>query len=113
MPRFRNQGVLYECFAVPGQVVMHEADPSPDDRCLGGKESWGTCENGEYLCQVHALQNPTTCHTIFNVQSSRYFEWQVRYHAYFFKKSGQEGALTRLLSASNKDHLYGWSIGLE
>jgi len=32
-------------------------------------------------------------------------EWQSRYLTYHFRKSGQEGGITRLLSANHGDHL--------
>jgi hypothetical protein len=39
-----------------------------------------------------------------NLQSSRYFEWQVRYFNYLFKKAGQQGHLTRILSRYTPPH---------
>jgi hypothetical protein len=103
--RCQHNGILYECFAVPGHSVEQETDAAPDSNCLSGKESWGTCDHGQFLCKARPPLPPSTFHTIYSVQSSRYFEWQVRYHQYFFKKSRQEGHYTRLLSCSTKDHL--------
>jgi peptidyl serine alpha-galactosyltransferase len=46
-----------------------------------------------------------TFRTVFNVQASKYFEWQSRYMNFWHKQVGQPGKLTRLLSASRMDHL--------
>jgi hypothetical protein len=70
-----------------------------------------------------------TFHTVFNVQSTRYFEWQSRYFMFWAKvaprfaarswlvdsalltrtplqqQAQQPGEVTRLLSANNGDHL--------
>ena len=40
----------------------------------------------------------TTFHTVFNVQSKQYFEWQSRYSVFWHRQSQQPGPVTRLLS---------------
>ncbi|EKX44726.1 hypothetical protein GUITHDRAFT_109505 [Guillardia theta CCMP2712] len=40
----------------------------------------------------------STYHTVFNVQSKQYFEWQSRYNVFWHKQVGQPGKITRLLS---------------
>uniref|UniRef100_A0A7S4P999 Hydroxyproline O-arabinosyltransferase-like domain-containing protein n=1 Tax=Guillardia theta TaxID=55529 RepID=A0A7S4P999_GUITH len=97
---------VYACYQFPGKQVITDVDSAPSPDCLGGRESWSACSDGKFLCKPSLAQEPTVFHTIFNVQSSRYFEWQVRYLNYCYKKSGQDGPVTRLLSASNRDHLF-------
>lgn len=46
-----------------------------------------------------------TFHTVYNVQASKYFEWQVRYMKMWFEQAGVPGKLTRLLSAGVPDFL--------
>ena len=46
-----------------------------------------------------------TFHTIYNVEPSQYFEWQVRYMHLWFAQAQMPGAITRLLSAGGADHL--------
>jgi len=48
-----------------------------------------------------------TFHTVYNVQPSRHFEWQVRYMHLWFRQAGMPGAITRLLTANGPDSLMG------
>jgi len=100
-----KNGKTYRCMAVPGTSVKLETDPAPNVHCLGGDASWGACNGGEFLCERNPPMKPTLLHTVFSVQPSKYFEWQVRYMAYHFNKSKQEGPLTRLLSGNHADHI--------
>jgi len=44
-------------------------------------------------------------HTVYNVQATAYFEWQVRYMHLWFKQAKMPGQITRLLSADGPDRL--------
>jgi len=46
-----------------------------------------------------------TYHTVYSVQASEYFEWQVRFMHLWHNQSGTPGRITRLLSATANDHL--------
>jgi len=51
------------------------------------------------------LKSSSTFHTVYNVQPSRYFEWQVRYMHLWFKQANMPGKITRLLTAHATDEL--------
>ena len=44
------QGILYSCMLVRGHQLESFMDRSPRLDCLSGKESWGVCEPGAFLC---------------------------------------------------------------
>mmetsp|Transcript_53170 Transcript_53170/g.140548 ORF Transcript_53170/g.140548 Transcript_53170/m.140548 type:complete len:406 (-) Transcript_53170:1459-2676(-) len=52
-------------------------------------------------------QTSRTYHTVYSVQASRYFEWQVRFMHHWFKEAQVPGRITRLLSAGGPDFLVG------
>jgi len=60
----------------------------------------GRGDNTQRICPCvykypHAL---VTYHSVFNVQSKQYFEWQSRYSVFWHKQVGMSGPITRLLS---------------
>ena len=44
------QGIQYMCMHISGHQLESFMDRSPRLDCLGGKESWGVCEPGAFLC---------------------------------------------------------------
>ena len=53
-------------------------------------------------CAYKYPNTRVTYHTVFNVQSKQYFEWQSRYSFFWHKQVGQPGKITRLLSMGGK-----------
>ena len=53
-------------------------------------------------CAYRYPNTRATFHTVFNVQSKQYFEWQSRYSVFWHKQVGQPGKITRLLSMGGK-----------
>ena len=57
------EGAEYLCAAVPGQVLRTPDARAPLGFCLGGSFSWGTCQQGKFLCRSDRLRNATAfCH---------------------------------------------------
>jgi len=59
-------------------VDFDNQDP-PTKFCLGGKESWGTCKNGMFLCQTDTLEeNILKCKTLKQTGGQTQEDWVVR-----------------------------------
>ena len=50
--RIQYEGKYYFCTDLrPDHELNDKAQQSPNDKCLGGLQSWGTCDNGFFLCE--------------------------------------------------------------
>ncbi|EKX36882.1 hypothetical protein GUITHDRAFT_116905 [Guillardia theta CCMP2712] len=87
-------------------TVLVNKKPRTYSSSCGGKH-----EKTKRLCGCGFSKGGSTTsrtfHTVYNVQASKYFEWQVRYMHFWFKQANMPGKITRLLSANQPDFLAG------
>lgn len=55
------------------------------------------------LGQKLVMEAPYRLHTLFSVECQNYFDWQTVGLVHSFKKAGQPGPITRLLSCSDEE----------
>ncbi|XP_044465492.1 peptidyl serine alpha-galactosyltransferase-like [Mangifera indica] len=56
-----------------------------------------------FVIGSHKQEAPYRIHTLFSVECQNYFDWQTVGLMHSFKKSGQPGPITRLLSCTDKE----------
>jgi len=97
---FKNCGNQFYGHDLPGlqeemQLLLLNNDINGFPTNCGGR---GDRTSRICPCSYKYPNTKSTYHTVFNVQSKQYFEWQSRYNVFWHKQVGQPGKITRLLS---------------
>lgn len=75
----KQGGHTYHCTTLSWASVDFENQERPTKFCLGGKESWGTCTNGMFLCQAATLkENMLKCKTLKEIEGQKQADWITR-----------------------------------